>query len=461
MAPDQSVTARLRPYAVLGAAAVVAFAFQLAVLFVLRPDCADVGRPPDATDCWFYGGDTAYAATQGQLVIDGQGFADAGLAMYMIDPAGRQGANHPPLFTLFFAALQKAGVRGTLQWRLIMCAITSVGVALIGLAGWRLAGGRSPTGPRSRAAGVASAGLAALSPLVWIRGEELLVEGFLVVLVPLVIVLALRYWRSPSAGNAALVGAAVGVAWLTRSELVLLLVGMVPLFLLAVAPMPWARRLARLALAGAVCAALMAPWVLYNQSRFHRRVWVSNNLGTALIWSTCEATYEGEFFAYYAPGCIDIIPAHPGDGSDDSDIEARRVDWTLDFLRTHKARTPVVIAARAGRLFGVYAPLDTIDKAAVYDGLGYPLAWAELVALWVTIPLAAAGAVAVRRAGVPLSPVVAPVLASVLPTILLIPLHRLRTGADVAFLVLAGPGIAALAGRWRARPGVAAEEPAR
>ncbi len=445
----------LRRYAPLLVVVLVAFVVRLVVIGVVHPECGAGEGLRDGT-CFVLTGDTEYVVLQARALGDGQGFVDAGAIQFGVDGGDRPGATHPPMYTIVMATWQQVGIDGVTAWRVAMALVGSIGAGLLGLAAWRLAAGRDrTTGERSRLAGTLAGAIAAVDPLLWTRDTDLLVEALLIPLLGLVVVAALRLWRAPTPQNAALLGALVGVAWLTRSEQILLLVWTVPLFLRGLDPLPMRARVGRLAISGLVAAAVVAPWSLHNQARFERPVPLSTNGGLALLFGTCDDTYVGESFAYYDWWCVESVVVDPA--HDASVHDRQRLDAALAYIAEHPERTALVAAGRFGRTWRLFAPIDTTEREAISEGVGWIGAWANLAALVVLGPLAVIGGVALRRERLPISPLVGPILTSSLIATVLIPLPRFRVPADAAIVVLATFGILALRARARSR---ASPEPA-
>lgn len=448
--PRPSLGARLRPYLPLLLVALAAFGLRLALLETVRPECREVEQAVQAGDCFLFSGDTQYVAVQAEQLRAGHGFVEAGRVMYGVGGPDRPGAAHPPLYTLLLAGLQSVGVTTVTGWRVAVSLIGSIGVFLLGLAGWRLGAGRdATTGERSRRIGIAAAVIAAVNPLLWSRDVDMFVEALVVPLIALFVLAMLALWRRPTWGRAAVVGLVVGVAWLTRSEQILLLVFAAPVFLWGPKELPVPKRVGLLAAAGAVAFALMLPWLAYNNGRFHRPVLLSTNGGMALLLGNCDHTYVGEDFAYYTFACVDEVPVDP-DG-DDSDYEAVRSRAAIDYARDHTRRLPLVAAARLGRFWRVYAVGDTVEREALAEGHGWIASWGGLAALYLLAPLAVAGTVSLRRRRVPISPLLAPILVATLAAVVLIPIPRFRTPADGAVVVLAAVGVDAAWRWWRGR----------
>lgn len=464
--------ARLRSYLPLLLIAVAALALRIAIIHELRPTCSPDAQKGLTGECFPLFGDTQYVTVQARYLADGHGFVDSNAILYGKAGPERPGAAHPPMFTIFLAALDKLGFDSVNWWRAATALAGSIGVFLIGLTAWRLAGDRiATTGPRSRVVGILAAAIAAIDPLLWSRDSDLLVESLVIPLVCIVVLAALRLWRRPAWTNAGLLGAAIGASWLTRAELVAWLPCMIPLFWglrsppvhgrdgpdepgsgldpRAGEPLALSKRAGKLAVTGAVAALLMAPWVLYNVGRFQHPVYISTNLGMAVLLGSCDATYYGAEFGYWTWECVD--PVDTTKVQDDSESERMLSAAARSYIADHPGRAPVAALARAGRFWGIYQPVDTVRRWDGQEGMGTLAARASWLALVVAIPLAAVGGWHLTRKGVPISPLVAPVIVATLAAAVLIPIPRFRVAADVSIVILAAIGLDALWCRIRRR----------
>jgi hypothetical protein len=343
------------------------------------------------------------------------------------------------MFTVFLAVLDKVGFDSAGWWRAATALVGSIGVGLIALAGWRLAGDREhTTGEHSRRLALIAGTIAAVNPLLWSRDADLLVESLMIPLLALVVLAALRLWRRPTWASAAWLGAAVGVSWLTRSEMIALLPCMIPLFY-GLRSESMRRRIGLFALAGAVAVALMAPWIAYNFGRFEHRVYFSTNLGMAQLLGSCDATYYGADFGYWTFECVN--PVDTSTVADESGSERKLGSTARSYILDHKGRTVVEMAARTGRFWGVYQPVDTVSRWAHQEGQGTFVARSSWVTLAVLVPFAVVGGWQLRKRRTPISPLLAPVAVATFAATVLIPIPRFRVGADVAIVILAAVGI--------------------
>ena len=155
-------------------------------------------------------------------------------------------------------------------------------------------------------------------------------------------------------------GAAVGLAALTRSEALVLVVFLV-------LPVLWWSRLAlRTRLVGVVAAGLVAavvvsPWVLRNNAAFGEPTISTVSPATALAGSNCDATYSGASLGSWEFECT-----RPGDRT-----RLGEVAWadglrseSLEYVGDHLSRVPLVLVARELRVWGLWDPADLVERDA-------------------------------------------------------------------------------------------------
>src|SRR5699024_7494464 len=109
-------------------------------------------------------------------------------------------------------------------------------------------------------------------------------------------------------------------------------------------------------------------------------------------------------------------------------------------VRQNLGALPRVGAARVGRLWGVFRPSDGVDLD-VLQNRPRPVSWAGLATLGLLVPLAAAGAVRLRREG---RPVVLLLALPVMVTLVAVAFYgnpRFRVPADLALVVLAAVAV--------------------
>src|SRR3954470_14388053 len=211
-----------------------------------------------------------------QHLADGEGFR----APFT---AGRT-AEHPPAWELMLAAADKLGAGGYLAHRLIGAVLGTVTVVLVGLLGRAVAGART---------GLVASVIAAVYPMLWGADVSLMSETLYGVFVVAALLAALALRARPTLARAALRGALIGLATLTRGEAALLLV------LLAV-PVCWHRMsLRQFAAILSAFVVVLAPWTIRNLTTFEEPVLVSGNADGIWIGANCPATYHGPLIGYW------------------------------------------------------------------------------------------------------------------------------------------------------------------
>jgi 4-amino-4-deoxy-L-arabinose transferase-like glycosyltransferase len=378
-------------------------------------------------------GDAFYYGLTAAQVARGDGITEP----FTGDPA----AEHPPL-TMFVLVPASLVSDDPLAQRLTMVVLGALTVGAVGLAGREVGGD---------AAGLAAAVVALVNPNLWINHPLVMSETPFGLVFALVLWAAWRLARRPSVANALLAGGLCGLAALTRVEALGYLVLMVvPILVLAHGP-SWRAKLGRAALAALALVVVIAPWTAWVNTRFAEPVLISTNGGLTLAGANCDTTYHGERIGLWSLDCGLPVMDPELDASQNS---ARLTDAARDYVGDNLDRVPLVMLAREGRLLGIWGPAEVV---AVGEGEGRPpwASWAGLVVFWGLVPVSVVGAVALRRRGVTLVPVVATVALTLMSTAAFNGIPRHRLGVDVMMCVLAGVAIVAWWSRRR-EPGRAA-----
>lgn len=370
-------------------------------------------------------------------LVDGVGF--------YIRKTGRAQAGHPPAWPIVLAGPSVLGLRSWLSHQLFTCMIGTATIVMTGLAG-RAAFGRR--------VGVIAAAVAAFYPFVWLYEREVLSEPLVMLGAATTIWIAYRFRARPGFGLALAIGISVGVMAMTRSELVGIAALLVAPLILSAHPARLRQRSGWLAAAALGCVLVIGPWALYNSTRFADPVPLSTGLGAAMATGNCGPTYHGKLLGYYKFGCIFFFK----DVNRDFSIADRQyLRHALDFMSKNKSRVPIVMAARAGRTFGVFRPAQQMHLETERSTNLWVMRLA-FIAYWVLLPLALAGFVRARQLRIPAYPLlVFPllILLSVLPTIGSV---RYRAPAEVSLIILSALGIDAIVGGARHRLSRTAQE---
>jgi 4-amino-4-deoxy-L-arabinose transferase-like glycosyltransferase len=379
-------------------------------------------------------GDQIFYNVQADQLARGNGFTDP--------RDGSETAQHPPLAALvltptsWVAERVDEGGDHVLAQRLTMAVFGAGVVVLVALIGRRVAGER---------AGIIAAVVAALYPNLWMNDGLVMSETLAALAVALAILLAYRFWDAPSWGSAAWVGVAIGVAALARAELGLLLVIMMLPLALFRCERSFGARIGLVVVAGLATVLVVSPWVLFNVSRFDEPVFFSTNDGLTICGANSPNAYEGIGTGLWDPSTCersDPVAEHEDAGAVSNRLRSDGIDYIVD----HAGRAPVVVATRLARVWSLYAPGYMAEYNAG-EGREEWASWFGFATFWLLVPFAVGGAVVLRRARVPITPLVAQFVMVTVTAIAIYGLVRFRVPAEVSLVVLAAVGIDRLLAR--------------
>ncbi|MGH9012337.1 MAG: glycosyltransferase family 39 protein [Acidimicrobiia bacterium] len=393
------------------------------------------------------GGDSLFYSLGAELLADGHGFVEP-LTVVGAGPV-EQSASHPPLYLLWLAALSFVDPGGTSQLvhMLWSCVLGTGTVIACGLAG------REVAGPRC---GLVAAVLAAVYPNVWVHDGMLLSETMSLFTTAMVILLAYRFWHRPSGRRVAWLGLWCGLATLSRPELVLTVPLVLAPLVLRSRGVARPRRLRWLTAGGAAAMVALAPWVVFNLTRFDERVYLSTNSGSTLAAANCDATYHGAQIGSKNYECArDVFASVVRPGMDPSERDEAVRREAFRYVRANRDRLPAVVAARWGRITGLLHPRQEIAFDQFFSQRDRWVAESTLYSYYVIAALAVGGALVLRRRRVPLLPLVAFPVIVLVSVALTFAQSRYRAPAEAALVVLAAvaidAGIRRMANRRRAR----------
>ncbi|MEZ5142280.1 MAG: glycosyltransferase family 39 protein [Acidimicrobiales bacterium] len=436
-------TAVGRTYWPLLVVAVVALGVRLWAVYAWMPECtpSQAQNRTVLTECYAIGGDAYHYNDLAAHIADGRGFTILSYATFTdVDVA-----DHPPAYPLFLALLDVLGLTEMNEHRLALCFVGTAAAVTLGLVGWRLGG---------RATGVVAGLVAATYPGFWMSEAYYMSESLFVLFVALALLAVYRFWRRPGWMNAILAGAAGGLAWLTRGEAAVVLgLTMVGFVLFSKREALW-RKVKLGLVACAVCIAMMVPWVAYNLYRFPEPIYIAAT-GTAFALNSCDEVWYGDAAGFYSFGCLyrttEQVRLEDGEVTD---AGLRRK--AVEYQRANLDRYPAVVAIRIGRLFGGYEVYDTYQRNVLAEGRREDGVKGQQIVYYALLPLGAVGLYVLRRRRVPLTPLVAPVLATAATVAGTFAIYRYRLTADTALIVAGSAGAVALVrwlvGRARGRP---------
>src|SRR3954468_13281189 len=382
-------------------------------------------------DWWFY-------HWQANLIADGRGVLDP---LQLLENHVAPSPGHPPLYPVVLAGLSKAGVTSTLGHRSLGVLLGMVSIVLIALIARRVGGPR---------AGLAAAIIAAIYPIFIGADADLMSETLYGPLIAGALLAALSLRERPRATTAALLGALLALAALTRSE------GLIFVPLLAM-PVAWgAARDGRALRVGAVlvaCALVLAPWMIRNATTFDRFVPISTNDATVAAGANCGTTYHGIDLGGWTIACISKRSER------DESLQAAK--WRregVDYAKDNLGRLPVVATVRFLRVWDFWQPRRQVEFA---EGRQRRVEQAGIAMYFLLLPLAVFGFLALTDRWTRWI-LGSPFVIVSLTAITGYGVPRLRHAAEIPLVVLAGVAVPILWARLAERrnrrraPGVGA-----
>ena len=381
------------------------------------------------------GGDGLFYLKAGEALADGYGFTNP------FDPTRPPYARLMPLWTLLVGTGDFLGLDSAKALKLAFVGFGAATILLVGLAGRRMFSAR---------AGLIAAGLCAVDPGLWLYERNLNAETVLFPFVALVLLFAYRYREEPSLGRAALLGAAIGVVTLTRAEQILLVPLLLAPLLLCTPSLSWPRRAGRCGFAVAIIVVLLLPWTFYNRDRFAHPVLLSNGLGFTMGAGASESTFKGELLGSFDIASLNRSPA--GRAQDETVRERRMRSEALTFTRENLSRLPVVLLAREGRSFGLFAPGHQVEVNSRELNSPPAVLWLWNVVYWILLPFSVVGFVVLRRKRIPIYPLLAFFVIVIVSSAITFGDPRYRACTEVPIVLTAAVAADELVRRLRREP---------
>lgn len=376
-------------------------------------------------------GDALAYYLYGQSIGDGNGMVTVAhevLGTDVVDPVPT--AQLPPLYSYFLGFLDVLGISGVFNQKLVTAALGSLTPVLLGGAGREIGGER--LGP---ATGVLAGGLAAVYPLLWVVDGSLMSETLFGVLLAAMLWVAMYARHHPSAPWFAVGGVLLGLAALARGEI--LLAGGAMFAIIGVATGgTWLRRGVLVGAAAATCVAVLTPWTVRNLIEFEEPVLIATNSNAVFAGANCAEVYDGLLLGLWFYDCYG--PPPPGDESQQA-LEYRRRGLT--YASDNLDRLPTVVAARLGRVWGVFRVSDQANYDA-YEGRVREVTIAGFVMYYPLAVAAIGGAVLLwRRDRVATAALLTLPASATLIAMLVYGSTRFRFAAEPALVLLGAVGI--------------------
>lgn len=392
------------------------------------------GGRPFKTRLW---GDGYVYSHQARLIMDGKGLI-APLPHY-VHGVYQEAADHPPLYVLYLTIFTAMGLRGDLTHMLVsapMGALTALTFGLLARKVWS---------PR---AGIIAALIGAFNPSIIHFPGFALSETLTLPLMAILALFIYRLWDRRTWFDAGMTGFLTGFTALVRPDVAMMIpLAIVPLVLL-LRETAFLRKFALLSLAGVTTLAPLLPWFAFNLSRYEKPVLMTTGVDYSLAQGACDETYSGELIGYYWLPCM----GERLEGTDlhlkDQSLGAAHLrETTLEYIGDHLAQTPLVVAARVGRVVGVFRPIQQADLEHITERREAWLSNLSVVSYYPLAVLSVIGAVIMRRRRRPIMPLVAMIASALIGAAMTLAVLRYRASAEPAFAVLAAVAVDQLV-RW-------------
>jgi 4-amino-4-deoxy-L-arabinose transferase-like glycosyltransferase len=364
-------------------------------------------------------GDPRFFHLSANLLADGHGYIIP--AQWLQTGASVPATGHPPLWSGVLGLFSVLGARGEHAHALVGCGVGAATTICAGLIGRRVWGDR---------AGLIAAAGCAVYPVFVAMDGSLMSEPLYALCAALALLAAVRAVAHPTFSRTAVLGLAIGVTTLVRSEAI----APIPLLGMPVAFAAGTRRWAHVAVAAAVALLVVAPWSIRNSVAADHPLFVSSEDGSVLAGANCDLTYSGYNMGYWRADCLSR--RHDGHGAYSF---ARLRSAGLSYARAHASRLPAVEGVRLLRTFGLWQSQRHVYFA---EGRNLPGRSIAVVACWVVFVLAAVGASLLARSDRrQLAILLAPLALAVLTTLVAFGYPRFRYAADVSLIVLAAVAV--------------------
>ncbi len=357
--------------------------------------------------------------------------------------SGHPTANHPPVFSLLLACFDWLGLHSIGEQRVAVSIVAGAGVLLLGLLGRRLAG---------PSVGLVGAAIAAASP-VWFQPSGILMsESVYLVVIPGILLMALRCVDRPTAWRFGSLGLLIAVAILIRSEAIDLVVLLgIPVILMAAAGRRKRIQAGLALLVGFLV--VLTPWVVRNDIQLGGAS-LSTNGGVTLAGSYCPAALNPSSSSYgsfnYACAIDEYIflikhTRPPGGARSYTELTLNRAATRQaeTFARNHLSDIPGLVLAREMSLWGFGNQSFQLSLATA-EGRVTGYEQAGRILYWVLLPFVILGLIVLATISwKSLVIVTVPLAVVALNSAAFYGSTRMRMAAEPSLAVLAAVGIMA------------------
>jgi len=393
--------------------------------------------------------DNVYYHVTANLLADGHGFADP--FEYKIFGELQPTAAHPPGYTLYLSIWSLLGLDSVSWHRLAGGVVSGTAVIPVGMLLRRL------FNQRTAVIGMVAV---ALHPPLWMNDALILSESMYIPIAAWTLWFAHRVYDEPSWRRIIELTVVLSAGALTRSEPFMLFFLLLAPIILTHRCLDWRTRIARTSGAALIAMLALTPWVGRNLATFDEPTFLAIGPGYVLELGNCDETYSGRLLGYWSGDCdatdsrgaLSFWSAEDRQSTwpdgDESVIGAAKLDKALGYIGDHLSEQPKVVAARVGRVLGLFRPLQTADFDVFFERRISSHVHIGLLSHYVVMIASIYGAVVMRRR-TSLLPVAAVAGTSILTAAITFGITRYRLGADLVFAVLAAVALGALLDRFR------------
>ena len=388
--------------------------------------------------------DNFYYHMTANLIVDGHGFASPW--EYTLLDTIQPTAAHPPGFTVYLSVWSFFGLDSVSWHRLAGGLISATAVIPVGLLLLRL------FNRRTALIGMVAV---ALHPPLWMNDALILSESMYIPIAAWTLWFAHRVYDEPSWRRIIELTLVLSLGALTRSEPFMLFFLLLAPIIMVHRSLDWRERTTRTAGAALIAMVMLAPWVGRNLATFDEPTFLAIGPGYVMELGNCDDTYSGGLSGYWSGACD-----HPSTWSagDESAVGAAKLDKALDYIGDHLSEQPKVVAARVGRVLGLFRPRQTADFDVFFERRIRSHVDIGLFSHYAVMIASIYGAVVMRRR-TSLLPVAAVAGTSILTAAITFGITRYRVGADLVFVVLAAIALGALLDRFRPSSTPSADQP--
>ncbi len=268
------------------------------------------------------GGDQFFYHVTANLLARGRGFINP--VAWAQDGIAIPSALHGPAFPIALSFWSRLGGTTYFDHQLVSV-LLGIPQVVFGVMLAHLIAGR-------RTAIVAAVLLLAY-PNIWVTDGSMWVEGMMAGITTAATFVMYRWRISLRLGTIALAGALIGAAALTRGEAILMTVLMV-LPMVVTSELSRKMQFRHLAVCAASFIAVIAPWMIYNATRFDLFVPLSTNSNEVIYYANCPDSYYGPKVGYWSFACQERYRAEFGDPPGDESVRNQAYrDLGLEYAR--------------------------------------------------------------------------------------------------------------------------------